>query len=42
MAGLVRYEESAESKIRMEPKVVIFISIALLILEIMLFTFFPV
>lgn len=41
MAGLVRYEEDAESKIKLEPKMVIFISIALIILEILMFMFFP-
>jgi preprotein translocase subunit Sec61beta len=39
-AGLVRYEEDAESKIKMEPKIVIFIAVAIIIMEIVLFTFF--
>ena len=33
MAGLVRYEEDAESKIKLEPRMVIFISVAIIILE---------
>jgi len=40
MAGLVRYEESAESKIKMEPKIVVFIGVAVIILELILFSFF--
>lgn len=42
MAGLVRYEEGAESKIKLEPRMVIFISIALIIFEILMFFFFPI
>ncbi len=40
MAGLVRYEEGAESKIKMEPKIVVFIGVAVIILELILFSFF--
>jgi preprotein translocase subunit Sec61beta len=42
MAGLVRYEEDSESKIKLEPKTVIFISVAIIIIEILLFAFFPI
>ena len=41
MAGLVRYEEDAESKIKLEPRMVIFISVAIIIFEILMFFFFP-
>ena len=40
MAGLVRYEEDTESKIKLEPKIVVFVAIAVIILEILLFSFF--
>jgi preprotein translocase subunit Sec61beta len=40
MAGLVRYEEDTESKFKIEPKIVVFISIAIIILEIILFSLF--
>ena len=39
MAGLVRYEEDSESKIKLEPKVVIAIASGLIILEIILLFF---
>jgi preprotein translocase subunit Sec61beta len=39
-AGLVRYDEDNESKLKMEPKVVVFISVAIVVLEIILFTMF--
>jgi preprotein translocase subunit Sec61beta len=42
MAGLVRYEEDTESKIKLEPRTVIFVSVAILIIEILLFAFFPI
>jgi preprotein translocase subunit Sec61beta len=38
-AGLVRYDEGSESKIKMGPKVVIFIGIALVVIELLMFTF---
>ena len=41
MAGLVRYGEDAESKIKLEPRMVIFISVAIIIFEILMFLFFP-
>lgn len=40
MAGLVRYEEDEESKFKLEPKVVVFVGIAIIVLEIILLTFF--
>ncbi len=40
MAGLVRYEEDAESKIKLKPKIVVFIAVAIIILEIILFSLF--
>ena len=40
MAGLVRYEEDTESKIKVEPKIIVFITVAIIILEIMLLSFF--
>ena len=40
MAGLVRYEEGKESKIKLEPKVVVAIAVAIIVLEIILFAFF--
>ena len=40
MAGLVRYEEGAESKFKMEPKIVVFIAISIIILELVLFSLF--
>ena len=39
-AGLVRYDEGTESKIKMGPKVVVFIGVALVVMELILFTFF--
>jgi preprotein translocase subunit Sec61beta len=39
-AGLVRYDEDTESKIKMEPKVVIFIGVAIVALEVVLFALF--
>ena len=42
MAGLVKYQEDAESKIKLEPRMVIFISIAIIVIEILLFFFFPI
>jgi len=39
-AGLVRYEEDAESKISLEPRMVIVIGVAMVVLEILLFLFF--
>ena len=40
-AGLVRYEEGPESKIKLQPQIVIFIATAIIILEIVLFAAFP-
>lgn len=40
MAGLVRYDEDTESKFKMEPKMIVFIATAIIILEILLFTLF--
>lgn len=40
MAGLVRYEEDTESKFKLEPKIVVFIAVAIIILEIILFSIF--
>ena len=39
-AGLVRYEEDAESKFQLEPKMIIFISVAMIVLEVILFLLF--
>jgi len=39
-AGLVRYEEGDESKLKMSPKTVIFIAVGVIILEIIMFTMF--
>jgi preprotein translocase subunit Sec61beta len=39
-AGLVRYEEGAESKIVLEPRMVIAIGVAVVVLEVLLFLFF--
>ena len=41
MAGLVRYEEDAESKIKLEPKFVVAFAVAIIVLEIVLFIAFP-
>ncbi|NIM47584.1 MAG: preprotein translocase subunit Sec61beta [Candidatus Aenigmarchaeota archaeon] len=40
MAGLVRYEEDTESRIKLEPKIIVFIAIAIIFLEILLFSLF--
>ena len=39
-AGLVRYEEDNESKLKMGPKVVIAISVGMVLLELVLFALF--
>ena len=41
MAGLVRYEEDTESKIKIEPRIIIVISVLIILLEILLFRLFP-
>ncbi len=39
-AGLVRYDEDNESKIKMEPRIVVIIVVAIVALEVILFTLF--
>jgi preprotein translocase subunit Sec61beta len=39
-AGLVRYDEDNESKIKMGPMVVVAISVAIIVLEVIMFSFF--
>ena len=33
MAGLMRYEEGADSKLKLDPKIVVFACVAIIILE---------
>jgi preprotein translocase subunit Sec61beta len=41
-AGLMRYEEDTESKLKLEPKIVVFACVAIIILEALMIYFLPV
>lgn len=41
-AGLMRYEEDTESKLKLEPKIVVFACVAIIILEVLMIYFLPV
>jgi preprotein translocase subunit Sec61beta len=42
MAGLMRYEEDADSKLKLDPKIVIFACVAIIVLEALMIYFLPV
>jgi preprotein translocase subunit Sec61beta len=42
MAGLMRYEEDSESKLKLDPKIVVFACVAIIILEALMIYFLPV
>jgi preprotein translocase subunit Sec61beta len=41
-AGLMRYEEDTESKLKLEPKIIVFICVAIAILEILMLRLLPI
>ncbi len=42
MAGLMRYEEGADSKLKLDPKIVVFACVAIIVLEALMIYFLPV